>query len=112
MDARTSDTVDTHAQSNGHAHHTHSQDHHHDHDAHVHSHSSDSPKQNQSDPRTSSPALIITLSPHVRSSLPDADVLALTQWAGSRVRGAFAKGDLDEGGVLADVEVTVGVVRA
>lgn len=95
---------DTHTHSNGHAHHTHSHD-------HANGHSSDLPKHTQSDPRTTSPALIITLSPHVRSSLPDTDVLALTQWASSRVLGAFAKGNFGKDRECTDVEVTVGVMR-
>ncbi|KAI6126563.1 hypothetical protein F5141DRAFT_1081741 [Pisolithus sp. B1] len=39
-----------------------------------------------------SPTLIITLSPVVRKDLPDLEVLALTQWASSRVYGAFGYG--------------------
>lgn len=86
--------VDTHAHSNGHA------------------HSSDHPKHTQNALRTTSPALIITLSPHVRPTLPDTDVLALTQWASSRVLGAFARASGGKDGECAEVEVTVGVVRA
>ncbi|KAF8547954.1 hypothetical protein OG21DRAFT_1449764 [Imleria badia] len=62
--------------------------------------------------RMTSPTLIITLSPHVRLTLPDADVLALTQWASSRVLGAFAKSSCGKDGECTEVEVTVGVVRA
>ncbi|KAF9237166.1 hypothetical protein BU15DRAFT_49156 [Melanogaster broomeanus] len=88
-----------HAHSNGHSHHLH--DHAHDHhDAHA--------KHVLGGLQTTSPALIITLSPHVSSSLADTDILRLTQWASARARAAFAKGGSGESG---EVEVTVGVVR-
>ncbi|KAG6329964.1 hypothetical protein ID866_9123 [Astraeus odoratus] len=60
-----------------------------------------------------SPALIITLSLHVHKDLPDSDILVLTQWASSRVYGAFGYG-LGKAGQseVGEVEVTVGVVRA
>ncbi|KAG8216182.1 hypothetical protein J3R82DRAFT_8205 [Butyriboletus roseoflavus] len=92
------DSIDTHAHSNGHAHYTHSHD--------LHGHSSDNHKYAQSGLHTTSPALIITLSPHVRSSLPDTDVLALTRWASSRVLEAFAKSSCGRDGECAEVEVT------
>jgi len=93
VDRRTA-SIDTHAHSNGHA------------------HLGDHPKHTPNGLRTTSPALIITLSPHVRPTLPDTDVLALTQWASSRVLGAFAKTSCGKDGECAEVEVTVGVVRA
>ncbi|KAI6111651.1 hypothetical protein EDD16DRAFT_1607300 [Pisolithus croceorrhizus] len=63
-----------------------------------------------------SPTLIITLSPVVRKDLPDLEVLALTQWASSRVYGAFGYGSgtlgtNDRRSEISGVEVTVGVVR-
>lgn len=114
MDTLQIDSVDTREHSNGHAHRTFSYDHHRDHDSQVHGHSSDHQTHTQSGLPTTSPALIITLSPHVRSNLPDADVLALTQWASSRVLGAFAKSSCGKDGdsECAEVEVTVGVARA
>ncbi|KAI6020290.1 hypothetical protein BKA83DRAFT_4298838 [Pisolithus microcarpus] len=65
---------------------------------------------------TPSPTLIITLSPVVRKGLPDKEVLALTQWASSRVYGAFGYGSgslgtNDRRSEISGVEVTVGVVR-
>ena len=48
----------------------------------------------------------------MRPTLPDADVLALTKWASSRVLAAFAKSSGGKDGECAEVEVTVGVVRA
>ena len=54
----------------------------------------------------------------MRKDLSDSDVLALTQWASERVRGAFGSGSgfgslgTREGkGEIGEVEVTVGVVR-
>ncbi|KAF8838727.1 hypothetical protein BDN67DRAFT_1070545 [Paxillus ammoniavirescens] len=117
-----SESPNGHAHSNGHAHHGgHAHDHqHHDHahNHHDHSHnhdhahnhhdhySNDAPKHVLGGLRTTSPALIITLSPRVRSSLADADILALTQWASARMLVAFGKE-----GKSGEVEVTVGVVR-
>ncbi|KAG1722679.1 uncharacterized protein EDB91DRAFT_1088037 [Suillus paluster] len=58
-----------------------------------------------------SPQLIITLSPHVPSSLRDEEVLKFTRWACERVRGAFV-GDGTRGlGLGVEVEVCVGVLR-
>ncbi|KIK95824.1 hypothetical protein PAXRUDRAFT_826640 [Paxillus rubicundulus Ve08.2h10] len=94
-------------QHHDHAHNNHDRTHNHDHDHDHHDHDSNAaPKQVLGGLRTTSPALIITLSPHVRSSLADADVLALTQWASARVLMAFGKD-----GKSGEVEVTVGVVR-
>jgi len=56
-------------------------------------------------PRGPEPQLIITLSPHVPSSLCDEEVLKFTRWACERVRGAFV-GDGAKG-----VEVCVGILR-
>ncbi|KAF9225031.1 hypothetical protein BS17DRAFT_61992 [Gyrodon lividus] len=114
-DASKFESCDGHELPNGHSHHhdrAHDHQHHdhahnhHDHDHHTHSHSNDPPKHVLGSLQTTSPVLIVTLSPHVRSSVADADVLALTQWASARVRVAFGKEG--EGG---EVEVTVGVVR-
>ncbi|KAG2136635.1 hypothetical protein DEU56DRAFT_804990 [Suillus clintonianus] len=55
------------------------------------------------------PQLMITLSPHVRSSLRDEEVLKFTRWACERVRGAFV-GDGARGHGM-EVEVCVGVLR-
>ncbi|KAG1744856.1 hypothetical protein EDB19DRAFT_1632561 [Suillus lakei] len=55
------------------------------------------------------PQLIITLSPHVPSSLRDEEVLKFTRWACERVRGAFVGDGARRGGV--EVEVCVGVLR-
>ncbi|KAH0831311.1 hypothetical protein J3R83DRAFT_13955 [Lanmaoa asiatica] len=75
-------------------------------DAHAHGHPSDHPKPTHSGLRKTSPGLIVTLSPHVRSTLPDTDILALTQWASSRVLGAFAKSGCGKDAECAEVEVT------
>lgn len=93
----TIDAVGTQTRSNGHA----------------RSHSGDPPKYAPSIVQTTmtSPALIVTLSLHVRTSLPDADILGVTQWASSRVLSAFGRGDASRGCGCTDVEVTVGVVR-
>ncbi|KAF8452847.1 hypothetical protein L210DRAFT_3639296 [Boletus edulis BED1] len=99
MDGHTS--VDAHAQLNGHAHS-------HDHESHTHAYPSDLTKHGQNG---QPPALIITLSPHVRPTLPDVDVLALTKWAQSRVLAAFARNHCGKDGECSEVEVTVGVVR-
>ena len=96
------DILDTHVQLNGHAQHTNSQD-------HEHEYSHDLSKI---DPRTTSPTLVITLSPHVRSGLSDAEVLTLTKWATSCVLEAFAKSGFGKDRESVNVEVTVGVVRA
>jgi len=62
--------------------------------------------------RSTSPQLIITLSPHVLSSLPDEEVLKLTAWAYKRVREAFAvDGQRSHSGHVVEVEVCVGVLR-
>ena len=64
-----------------------------------------------SDSRTSSPPpqLIITLSPHVASSVTE-EVLKLTRWASERVRGVFVTdGQRCVSGV--EVEVCVGILR-
>lgn len=60
-------------------------------------------------PRGPEPQLIITLSPHVPSSLRDEEVLKLTRWACERVRGAFVGDGVKGGGV--EVEVCVGILR-
>ncbi|KAG1809712.1 uncharacterized protein BJ212DRAFT_1302535 [Suillus subaureus] len=60
-------------------------------------------------PRGPEPQLIITLSPHVPSSLRDEDVLKFTRWACERVRGAFVGDGVR--GVGVEVEVCVGVIR-
>ena len=65
-----------------------------------------------SDSRTSSPPpqLIITLSPHVASSVTEEEVLKLTRWANERVRKAFVTdGQRCVSGV--EVEVCVGILR-
>lgn len=62
--------------------------------------------------RSTSPQLIITLSPHVLSSLPDEEVLKLTGWACKRVREAFAvDGQRSHSGHVVEVEVCVGILR-
>lgn len=58
-------------------------------------------------PRGPEPQLIITLSPHVPSSLRDEEVLKFTRWACKRVRGAFVGDGMRGLGV--EVEVCVGV---
>jgi hypothetical protein len=60
-------------------------------------------------PRGPEPQLIITLSPHVPSSLRDEEVLKFTRWACERVRGAFVGDGMKGGGV--EVEVCVGILR-
>ncbi|KAG2129196.1 uncharacterized protein EDB93DRAFT_142624 [Suillus bovinus] len=60
-------------------------------------------------PRGPEPQLIVTLSPHVPSSLCDEEVLKFTRWACEKVRGAFV-GDGTRG-VGVEVEVCVGVLR-
>lgn len=72
------------------------------------SHSTFSPDSRMS---SSPPQLIITLSPHVLSSLPDEEVLKLTRWASERVRGAFADGQRGISGHGVEVEVCVGILR-
>jgi hypothetical protein len=59
-----------------------------------------------------SPQLIITLSPHVPSSLSDEEVLKLTRWACERVKGAFGSdGQRGGHGHGVEVEVCVGILR-
>jgi len=74
-----------------------------------------SPKDNTTkgvSSRSTSPQLIITLSPHVLSSLPDEEVLKLTAWACKRVREAFAvDGQRSHSGHGVEVEVCVGILR-
>ncbi|KAG1886630.1 hypothetical protein F4604DRAFT_1279833 [Suillus subluteus] len=60
-------------------------------------------------PRGPEPQLIITLSPHVPSSLRDEEILKFTRWACERVRGAFVGDGVR--GVGVKVEVCVGVIR-
>ncbi|KAH7883113.1 hypothetical protein F5I97DRAFT_1831931 [Phlebopus sp. FC_14] len=60
---------------------------------------------------TISPALIVTLSPHVHRDLADTDMLALTQWASTRVYNAFSKAGSGKEIETGAVEVTVGVIR-
>ncbi|KAJ7256539.1 hypothetical protein B0H12DRAFT_1112509 [Mycena haematopus] len=55
-------------------------------------------------------ALVVTLELHVRASLPDDDVLALTRWVRERVAGALGVGG-DKQGSRQEAEVTVGIVR-
>ncbi|EIW79523.1 hypothetical protein CONPUDRAFT_166279 [Coniophora puteana RWD-64-598 SS2] len=94
-------------------------EHEHDHGANgssiLNSHSPVSSQNGHSRTQTQAPSLVITLAPHVKKELGDADVLALTRWASERVRKVFALGSV---GALAlgfasgvEVEVTVGVVR-
>ncbi|KAG2076121.1 hypothetical protein BDR04DRAFT_987699, partial [Suillus decipiens] len=63
----------------------------------------------QGETRGPEPQLIITLSPHVPSSLRDEEVLKFTRWACKRVRGAFVGDGMRGLGV--EVEVCVGVIR-
>ncbi|KAG2337274.1 hypothetical protein BDR05DRAFT_848702, partial [Suillus weaverae] len=63
----------------------------------------------QREMRGPEPQLIITLSPHVPSSLRDEEVLKFTRWACERVRGAFVGDGARGGGV--EVEVCVGILR-
>ncbi|KAF8211832.1 hypothetical protein K438DRAFT_1915742 [Mycena galopus ATCC 62051] len=56
-------------------------------------------------------ALVVTLELHVRASLPDDDVLALTRWVRERVAGALGLGGEGGRGPRQEAEVTVGVVR-
>ncbi|KAI6161850.1 hypothetical protein EDD17DRAFT_1583172 [Pisolithus thermaeus] len=92
---------------------------HHDHDRN-HGRNDDNFHHHDRDPQIRSsalsPILIITLSPVVRKDLPDLEVLALMQWASSRVYGAFGYGSgtlgtNDRRSEISGVEVTVGVVR-
>ncbi|KAG1848088.1 hypothetical protein DFJ58DRAFT_705167 [Suillus subalutaceus] len=63
----------------------------------------------QGEMRGPEPQLIITLSPHVPSSLRDEEILKFTRWACERVRGAFVGDGVR--GVGVKVEVCVGVIR-
>ncbi|KAJ7222475.1 hypothetical protein GGX14DRAFT_663891 [Mycena pura] len=54
-------------------------------------------------------ALVVTLELHVRATLPDDDVLALTRWVRDRVIAALGIGAAASGGK--EAEVTVGIVR-
>ncbi|KAI6041612.1 hypothetical protein EDC04DRAFT_2667224 [Pisolithus marmoratus] len=104
-----------HTVSTNHMHHDHDRshcrnDHSHHRDLDNHDHD---PQVRSSD---LSPTLIITLSPVVRKDLPDVEVIGLTQWASSRVYGAFGYGSgtlgtNDRRSEVSGVEVTVGVVR-
>ncbi|KAJ6502160.1 hypothetical protein C8R45DRAFT_975583 [Mycena sanguinolenta] len=53
-------------------------------------------------------ALVVTLELHVRASLPDDDVLALTRWVRERVAAALGFGG---DAARQEAEVTVGIVR-
>ncbi|KAK7038034.1 hypothetical protein R3P38DRAFT_3262516 [Favolaschia claudopus] len=55
--------------------------------------------------------LVVTLELHVRASLPDDDVLALTRWVRDRVAGALGLGGEGGRGARQQAEVTVGIVR-
>jgi hypothetical protein len=70
---------------------------------------SDSSSRFSDRPRGPESQLIITLSPHVPSSLRDEEVLKLTRWACKKVRGAFVGDGVR--GVVVEVEVCVGVTR-
>ncbi|KAJ6531325.1 hypothetical protein B0H19DRAFT_1191258 [Mycena capillaripes] len=59
-----------------------------------------------------SDALVVTMELHVRATLPDDDVLALTRWVRERVVGALGLGgDGYKSGQAREAEVTVGIVR-
>ncbi|KIO01554.1 hypothetical protein M404DRAFT_1002978 [Pisolithus tinctorius Marx 270] len=110
-----------HTITNNHAHHDHDRSHgHNGHNQlvpHHDLHNCDHDPQIRSDDSDLSPTLIVTISPVVRKDLPDSEVLALTQWASSRVYGAFgyigsgSLGTNDRRSEISGVEVTVGVVR-
>jgi len=70
---------------------------------------SDSSSRFSDRPRGPESQLIVTLSPHVPSSLRDEEVLKLTRWACKKVRGAFVGDGVR--GVVVEVEVCVGVIR-
>ncbi|KAJ7940283.1 hypothetical protein B0H13DRAFT_1937394 [Mycena leptocephala] len=57
-------------------------------------------------------ALVVTMELHVRATLPDDDVLALTRWVRERIVGALGLGGDGHGrGPAREAEVTVGIVR-